>query len=155
VGLTLPAAALVAGLVWELADAVGSGATGSVVMAVLAPRGRRAVPRHPAPGRGHVGGRRMTLAAIVDTAALWKIVVAVFAVGVPATAVFGQGAMALARIERARREGGGAGARRRRRRAHRARLRRRARGRLYRDDAQIAPASCSISPVDTARAGLV
>jgi PiT family inorganic phosphate transporter len=34
--LTLPAAALVAGLVWELADAVGSGATGSVVMAVLA-----------------------------------------------------------------------------------------------------------------------
>jgi hypothetical protein len=48
----------------------------------------------------------MTLAAIVDTAALWKIVVAVFAVGVLATAVFGQGAMALARIERARREGG-------------------------------------------------
>jgi PiT family inorganic phosphate transporter len=34
--LTLPAAALVAGLVWKLADAVGSGATGSVVMAVLA-----------------------------------------------------------------------------------------------------------------------
>jgi inorganic phosphate transporter, PiT family len=34
--LTLPAAALVAGLVWELADAFGSGATGSVVMAVVA-----------------------------------------------------------------------------------------------------------------------
>jgi inorganic phosphate transporter, PiT family len=34
--LTLPAAALVAGLVWKLAEAVGSGATGSVVMAVLA-----------------------------------------------------------------------------------------------------------------------
>jgi hypothetical protein len=45
------------------------------------------------------------LAAIVDTAALWKIVVAVFAVGVGATAIFGQGAMALARIEQSRREG--------------------------------------------------
>jgi hypothetical protein len=44
------------------------------------------------------------IAAIVDTAALWKIVVAVFAVGVGATAIFGQGAMALARIEQARRE---------------------------------------------------
>jgi hypothetical protein len=45
------------------------------------------------------------LAAIVDLAALWEIVVAVFAVGVGATAIFGQGAMALARIEQARREG--------------------------------------------------
>jgi PiT family inorganic phosphate transporter len=33
---TLPAAALVAGVVWELADAAGSGATGSVLMAILA-----------------------------------------------------------------------------------------------------------------------
>ena len=49
----------------------------------------------------------MMLSAIVDTAALWKIVLAVFAVGVGATAIFGQGATALARIERARSEGGG------------------------------------------------
>ena len=50
------------------------------------------------------------LAAIVDVAALWKIVVAVFAVGVGATAIFGQGAMALARIEQSRREGRGGAA---------------------------------------------
>ena len=52
----------------------------------------------------------MILAAIVDLAALWKIVVAVFAVGVGATAIFGQGAMALARIEQSRREGRGGAA---------------------------------------------
>jgi UPF0716 family protein affecting phage T7 exclusion len=45
------------------------------------------------------------LAAIVDTAALWKIVLAVFAVGIGVTAIFGQGTMAFARIEQARREG--------------------------------------------------
>jgi hypothetical protein len=52
----------------------------------------------------------MMLAAIVDLAALWKIVVAVFAVGIGATAIFGQGAMALARIEHSRREGRGGAA---------------------------------------------
>ena len=52
----------------------------------------------------------MMLAALVDTAALWKIVRAVFAVGVGVTAIFGQGAMALTRIEQARRQGRGAAA---------------------------------------------
>jgi PiT family inorganic phosphate transporter len=47
--LTLPAAALVAGLVWKLADAVGSGATGSVIW----PCSRR-----PRPWRRRVRGRR-------------------------------------------------------------------------------------------------
>jgi inorganic phosphate transporter, PiT family len=34
--LTLPAAALVAAAVWKAADALGSGATGTVLMAVVA-----------------------------------------------------------------------------------------------------------------------
>lgn len=48
------------------------------------------------------------LAALVDTAALWKIVLAAFAGGVGVTAIFGLGTMraeALARA-RARRESG-------------------------------------------------
>jgi hypothetical protein len=44
------------------------------------------------------------LAAIVDTAALWKIIVAVLVVGVGVTAVFGEGAFALERYVAARRE---------------------------------------------------
>jgi hypothetical protein len=44
------------------------------------------------------------LAAIVDTAALWKILVAVLVVGVGVTAVFGEGAFALERYAAARRE---------------------------------------------------
>ncbi len=45
------------------------------------------------------------LATIVDLAALWKILLAAFAVGVGATALFGQGALAVQRIEEARRRG--------------------------------------------------
>jgi hypothetical protein len=40
---TLPAAALVAGLVHELADAIGSGATGAFVVAVVATAGAAAL----------------------------------------------------------------------------------------------------------------
>jgi hypothetical protein len=45
------------------------------------------------------------LATIVDLSALWKILLAAFAVGVGATAVFGQGAQAAQRIADARRRG--------------------------------------------------
>ena len=45
------------------------------------------------------------LATIVDIAAIWKILLAAFAVGVGVTALFGQGAIAAARISVARREG--------------------------------------------------
>ena len=45
------------------------------------------------------------LATIVDIAAIWKILLAAFAVGVGVTAIFGQGAIAAARISVARREG--------------------------------------------------
>ena len=45
------------------------------------------------------------LATIVDLAALWKILIAVFAVGVGVTAIFGEGALAVARITQARRNG--------------------------------------------------
>jgi Na+/proline symporter len=45
------------------------------------------------------------LATIVDLTALWKILIAVFAVGVGVTAVFGEGALAVTRIAQARRDG--------------------------------------------------
>ena len=45
------------------------------------------------------------LATIVDVDALWKIMLAAFAVGVGVTAIFGQGAIASTRIAAARREG--------------------------------------------------
>jgi hypothetical protein len=45
------------------------------------------------------------LATIVDIAAIWKILLAAFAVGVGVTAIFGEGAIAAARISIARREG--------------------------------------------------
>jgi hypothetical protein len=45
------------------------------------------------------------LATIVDFDAIWKIVLAAFAVGVGVTALFGQGALAATRIAMARREG--------------------------------------------------
>jgi hypothetical protein len=45
------------------------------------------------------------LATIVDLDALWKILLAAFAVGVGVTAIFGEGALAAARIAAARREG--------------------------------------------------
>jgi hypothetical protein len=45
------------------------------------------------------------LATIVDFDAIWKIVLAAFAVGVGVTALFGQGALAATRIATARREG--------------------------------------------------
>ena len=45
------------------------------------------------------------LATIVDLAALWKILIAVFAVGVGVTAIFGEGALAVAQITQARRNG--------------------------------------------------
>jgi hypothetical protein len=44
------------------------------------------------------------LATIVDLNAIWKILLAAFAVGVGVTAIFGQGALAAARISTARRE---------------------------------------------------
>jgi hypothetical protein len=44
------------------------------------------------------------LATIVDFDAIWKILLAAFAVGVGVTAVFGQGALAAARISAVRRE---------------------------------------------------
>jgi hypothetical protein len=44
------------------------------------------------------------LATIVDLDAMWKILVAAFAVGVGVTAVFGQGALAASRLAEARRE---------------------------------------------------
>jgi hypothetical protein len=50
------------------------------------------------------------LATIVDFDAIWKIVLAAFAVGVGVTALFGQGALAAARIATARREGRSAAA---------------------------------------------
>jgi hypothetical protein len=45
------------------------------------------------------------LATIVDIDALWKILLAAFAVGVDVTAIFGEGAIASTRIAAARREG--------------------------------------------------
>jgi hypothetical protein len=45
------------------------------------------------------------LATIVDLDAIWKILLAAFAVGVGVTAIFGQGALAAARLASARREG--------------------------------------------------
>jgi hypothetical protein len=45
------------------------------------------------------------LATIVDIDALWKILLAAFAVGVGVTAIFGEGAIASTRIAAARREG--------------------------------------------------
>jgi hypothetical protein len=45
------------------------------------------------------------LATIVDIDALWKILLAAFAVGVGVTAIFGEGAIAATRISAARREG--------------------------------------------------
>jgi hypothetical protein len=45
------------------------------------------------------------LATIVDIDALWKILLAAFAVGVGVTAVFGEGALAAQRVATARREG--------------------------------------------------
>jgi hypothetical protein len=45
------------------------------------------------------------LATIVDIDAIWKILLAAFAVGVGVTAIFGEGAIAAARIAAARREG--------------------------------------------------
>jgi hypothetical protein len=45
------------------------------------------------------------LATIVDIDAIWKILLAAFAVGVGVTAIFGQGALAAQRIAAARREG--------------------------------------------------
>jgi hypothetical protein len=45
------------------------------------------------------------LATIVDLDAIWKILLAAFAVGVGVTAIFGQGALAAARISTARRQG--------------------------------------------------
>jgi hypothetical protein len=45
------------------------------------------------------------LAALVDTDALWKIVLAALVAGVGVTAMYGQGVVALDRFERARREG--------------------------------------------------
>jgi len=47
------------------------------------------------------------LATIVDFNALWKILLAAFAVGVGVTAIFGQGALAAARLTAARRQGRG------------------------------------------------
>jgi hypothetical protein len=44
------------------------------------------------------------LLTIIDTAELWKIVVAILIVGVGVTAVFGEGAFALERYVAARRE---------------------------------------------------
>ena len=44
------------------------------------------------------------LATIVDLDAMWKILLAALAVGVGVTAIFGQGALAAARISTARRE---------------------------------------------------
>jgi hypothetical protein len=49
------------------------------------------------------------LATIVDLNAIWKILLAAFAVGVGVTAIFGQGALAATRISIARREGRGGG----------------------------------------------
>ena len=49
------------------------------------------------------------LATIVDFDALWKILIAVFAVGVGVTAVFGEGALAYTRIADARRRGSAGG----------------------------------------------
>jgi hypothetical protein len=45
------------------------------------------------------------LATIVDIDAIWKILLAAFAVGVGVTAIFGEGAIAARRIATARREG--------------------------------------------------
>jgi hypothetical protein len=45
------------------------------------------------------------LATIVDVDAIWKILLAAFAVGVGVTAIFGEGAIAATRIAAARREG--------------------------------------------------
>jgi hypothetical protein len=45
------------------------------------------------------------LATIVDIDAIWKILLGAFAVGVGVTAIFGEGALAAARIAVARREG--------------------------------------------------
>jgi len=45
------------------------------------------------------------LATIVDVDAIWKILLAAFAVGVGVTAIFGEGAIASTRIAAARREG--------------------------------------------------
>jgi hypothetical protein len=45
------------------------------------------------------------LATIVDIDAIWKILLAAFAVGVGVTAIFGEGAIAAQRIATARREG--------------------------------------------------
>ena len=45
------------------------------------------------------------LATIVDLGALWKILLAAFAVGVGVTAIFGEGAIAATRITIARRHG--------------------------------------------------
>jgi hypothetical protein len=44
------------------------------------------------------------LATIVDIDAIWKILVAAFAVGVGVTAIFGEGALAAQRIAAARRQ---------------------------------------------------
>ena len=49
------------------------------------------------------------LATIVDLDAIWKILLAAFAVGVGVTAIFGQGALAATRIATARRERRGGG----------------------------------------------
>jgi hypothetical protein len=61
----------------------------------------------PSAGASSGGGRlmRRLLSAVVDLAALWKIIVAVVIAGVGVTAAFGEGAIALARIARARRDG--------------------------------------------------
>jgi hypothetical protein len=45
------------------------------------------------------------LATIVDIDAIWKILLAAFAVGVGVTAIFGEAALAAARITAARRNG--------------------------------------------------
>jgi hypothetical protein len=45
------------------------------------------------------------LATIVDIDAIWKILLAAFAVGVGVTAIFGEGAIAATRITAARRQG--------------------------------------------------
>jgi uncharacterized protein YdbL (DUF1318 family) len=45
------------------------------------------------------------LATVVDLDAMWKILLAAFAVGVGVTAIFGEGALAAQRVAAARRQG--------------------------------------------------
>jgi|tagenome__1003787_1003787.scaffolds.fasta_scaffold20790591_2 hypothetical protein len=99
--LTVPAAGLMAAAIWEGTNALGTGGAGPIVMAIVAAAGAAALvvaaQRHAV-----TAADVLMLAAIVDTGALWKIVLCAFAGGVGVTAIFGFGVARLEALQQAR-----------------------------------------------------